>query len=166
MTIALLAAAMLVLLPRRRVSARSSPLQVGDVINYASLLGLAIGGGMNLSSAIVWAGPYLHPSLAIESAVVHRQAQLHGLAAGCRLAEGAVGPLFHALARSVDTGAPVDPTIASFRTRLEAEQVAAAEEAAQRLPIKLVFPLALLMLPGLVLMIAAPALIDVLTRFD
>ena len=69
------------------------------------------------------------------------------------------------LARPAETGAALGPVLHKLIDDLEAEQLAAIEARLQRLPVKLVIPLALLMLPGLLLMIVAPALLDVLGRF-
>lgn len=144
---------------------RRRPVGPADLVDQATLLGLGVAGGMNLRSALEWSGRYLHPDLAATTATVLRTGQLHGLSDGLRSAEGVAVDLFRSLARAVDSGAALGQTIAAHREVLEAERVADLEANLQRLPVKLLFPLALLMLPGLVVMIAAPALLDAVARF-
>lgn len=137
-----------------------------ELVDQATLIGLGVASGMNLYAALEWSRRYIHPILAAETQQVLRIARLRGLGDGLRSADGTGATLFRGLARSVDSGAAVGHTIAAHREGLEADHVAEFEARLQRLPIKLLFPLALLMLPGLVVMTAAPALLDVIDRLS
>jgi tight adherence protein C len=136
----------------------------GDLIVLATLVSLGLDAGMAPGAAIAWSRPYLHPALAGEVTAVARRARLDGLTVGLRSAVGFGSDLFAALARAVETGAALTPVLDAYREGLAADARAQAEARLRRLPVKLVFPLALLMLPGLVLIVSGPALIDVLGR--
>jgi len=137
-----------------------------DIGELATLVAMCLDAGMTPAAAIGWTQPFVHSQLAAEAATLARRARLDGLATGLREARGSAAGLFSSLARAVETGAAVRPVLDAFRERLEADSRAEAEARLQRLPIKLVFPLALLMLPGLVLMVSGPALIEVFGRFS
>ncbi len=168
MTGALVAAAVILLAgsPRFRLRRRQPPPSAGDLIVLALLVSLGLDAGMTPGSAIAWARPYLHPALASGVTAVTRRAHLDGLAAGLRSAVGFGSDLFVSLARAVETGAALAPVLDAYQQGLAADVRADAETHLRRLPVKLVFPLALLMLPGLVLMVSGPALIDVFGRLS
>ena len=132
---------------------------------FTTLVSLGLDAGMTPAAAIGWARPYTHPALATVVTAVTRRAHLDGLATGLRSAVGPGSGLFGVLARAVETGAALAPVLDAYQERLEADARARSEARLRRLPVKLVFPLALLMLPGLVLMVTGPALIDVFGRF-
>ncbi len=135
-----------------------------DLIVLATLVSLGLDAGMTPGAAIAWTRPYLHPALAGGVTAVTRRAHLDGLAVGLRSAVGVASDLFASLARAVETGAALAPVLDAYQEGLAADARAQAEARLRRLPVKLVFPLALLMLPGLVLMVSGPALIDVFGR--
>ena len=166
MTLALVAAAFILLggSSRSRPRRRQPHPTTGDLIVLTTLVSLGLDAGMTPAAAIGWARPYVHPSLAVAVTAVTRRARLDGLATGLRSAVGVGSGLFGVLARAVETGAALSPVLDAYQERLEADARAEAEARLRRLPVKLVFPLALLMLPGLVLMVSGPALIDVLGR--
>ena len=146
---------------RRSRAARPAP---GDLIALATLVSLGLDAGMTPGAAIGWARPYLHPALADTVTTMTRRAHLDGLAVGLRSSVGFGSDLFVSLARAVETGAALAPVLDAYQEGLSADVRAEAEARLRRLPVKLVFPLALLMLPGLVLMVSGPALIDLLGR--
>jgi tight adherence protein C len=145
---------------------RAVPPQHADIVQVAELVGLGLTSGMNVPGALAWAASYGHAELRHEIRHVLRQARLHGLAAEMRRAEGRLGGLLGLLARAFETGAALGPTLDGYIEELTSQARADAAARAQRLPVKLLFPLALLMLPGLVLIVAGPALIDVFTRLS
>ena len=165
MTIALaLAGVVLLVRPRRR--SQVTPPVSQDVVLVAELVGLGLGAGMNLQHSLVWATRFGHPALQHSIRGVLRRARLNGLAAEMRSSNGPLAELFGLLARAVETGAALGPAVDSYVDQVAAQIRADAAARAQRLPVKLLFPLALLMLPGLMLMVAGPALIDVFSRLS
>ena len=80
-----------------------------------------------------------------------------------RLAEGAPAPslrrLVAAVTRSQRLGTPVAGALRSLAADLRAERRARAEEAARRAPVKMLFPLVLLILPAFLLLTVGPVLL-------
>ncbi|MGI9586060.1 MAG: type II secretion system F family protein [Acidimicrobiia bacterium] len=77
---------------------------------------------------------------------------------------GPLRSMFESANRSVQTGAPLGPILVALGSDLRAERNAEARLRLSRLPVKLLFPLAFLILPGFVLLAVSPAVIGGLTR--
>jgi tight adherence protein C len=165
MTVALALAGIVLLVPSTRPVPERVPADQ-DVLLLAELVGLGLGSGMNLLHSLEWASRYSAPALRQQVRGTLRRARLHGLASELRSTDGLPADLFGLLARAVETGAALGPVVDGFIDQLATQIRLDAAARAQRLPVKLLFPLALLMLPGLVLMVAGPALIDVFSRLS
>lgn len=72
--------------------------------------------------------------------------------------------LFAIAERADVTGAPLLPSIDGYARSLRRDARAAAVERARKLPTKLLFPLALLILPGFLLLTVAPAFLAGIDR--
>jgi tight adherence protein C len=72
--------------------------------------------------------------------------------------------LFLVARRALATGAPLAPAVSAHATTLRSEERSRQLTAARRLPVKLLFPLALLILPGFLLLTVGPALLGSLER--
>ncbi|MEN8114446.1 MAG: hypothetical protein ABFS21_08650 [Actinomycetota bacterium] len=66
--------------------------------------------------------------------------------------------------RALATGAPLLPAVSGYASSLRGEERARRLAAARRLPVKLLFPLALLILPGFLLLTVGPAILGSLER--
>lgn len=165
MTLAIALALLALWLRPRRFGPAATTSTGDDLETLATLVALGLNAGMSPARAIASAARFAHPELAQEALTLGRQARLAGLSSALRSADGSSAPLFHTIARAAETGAPMADALRSFADRMRAEARLAAQVRMRRLPVKLVFPLALLMLPGLVLMVSGPALIEVLGRF-
>ena len=66
--------------------------------------------------------------------------------------------------RALATGAPLAPAVSGYATALRNEERSRQLAAARRLPVKLLFPLALLILPGFLLLTVGPAVLGSLER--
>ena len=77
---------------------------------------------------------------------------------------GAATGLFALADRALLTGAPLLASVDGYATSLRRDRRAAATERVRRLPVKLLFPLALLILPGFLLLTVGPALLAGLER--
>lgn len=148
---------------RRRRSLREAA--AGDVAVLAEMVGLALSAGLTLSQALRAARRHVHPQLAREVDGVLRRAAHGGLAQALAGAGGHAGRLYVVAARAVVTGAPLAPAVDSFVREAVAEQRSARLEAARRLPVRLMLPLALLILPGFVLLTVGPTVLAALERF-
>ncbi|MGB9357912.1 MAG: hypothetical protein WCC01_05070 [Acidimicrobiia bacterium] len=72
--------------------------------------------------------------------------------------------LFVVARRALATGASLLPAVAGYATALRDEERSRRLAAARRLPVKLLFPLALLILPGFLILTIGPALLGSLER--
>lgn len=66
--------------------------------------------------------------------------------------------------RALSTGAPLHPAVSGYATTLRNEERSRELTAARRLPVKLLFPLALLILPGFLILTIGPAVLGSLER--
>ena len=66
--------------------------------------------------------------------------------------------------RALSTGAPLQPAVSGYATTLRNEERSRELNAARRLPVKLLFPLALLILPGFLIVTIGPAVLGSLDR--
>lgn len=90
---------------------------------------------------------------------VVRRARRLGAAAALASAEGPLAPLLRRLADAAVSGAPSQPAIRAYIETERRRRHVAAVEKARRLPIRMMVPMALLVLPGFVLMVYGPALL-------
>ncbi|MEN8234066.1 MAG: hypothetical protein ABFR89_04010 [Actinomycetota bacterium] len=66
--------------------------------------------------------------------------------------------------RALSTGAPLLPAVSGYASVLRSDERAHQLAAIRRLPVKLLFPLALLILPGFLILTVAPAVLGSLDR--
>jgi len=125
----------------------------------AEMVGLALSAGLTLSQALRAARSHVHPQLGREVDDLLRRAVHGGLATALAAAGGHAHRLYVVAARAVVTGAPLAPAVDSFLREAVAEQRAVRLEAARRLPVRLMLPLALLILPGFVLLTVGPTVL-------
>ena len=161
------AVAGVLLVGRRRLRARRRRLEAAasDVGVMAEMVSLALSAGLTISQALRVAQPLVHPVLRSEVDVVLRLAAHGGLSNALASATGHGRPFFVLIAHAVVTGAPLAPAVDSFVRQALADRRAAHLEAARRLPVRLMLPLALLILPGFVLLTVGPTVLAALERF-
>ena len=148
-------------LPRRVSTTESS---VGDL---ARLLAIAAAAGLPLASALEAVSGELSGPVGDAARGVVRSARTRGL--GPALLEATeLGALAPALARAHATGSPLGQTLDAHLAAHTAERVSRALETARTAPVRLMVPLALLLLPGFTALVVGPTLLDHLvdvTRF-
>jgi len=161
------AAAAGLLLGRRRLRARRRRAEAaaGDAAVLAEMVSLALSAGLTLSQALRAAAPLIDPPLRKEVEIVLRQATRGGLGNALAAASGHSRRFCVSVAHAVVTGAPLAPAVDSFVREAAAERRTARLEAARRLPVRLMLPLALLILPGFVLLTVGPTVLAALERF-
>ena len=91
-----------------------------------------------------------------------RVATLEGLTAAVGDTSGEIRRVFSQMARSQRSGAPLLDAVRTLMERDIAAERSRRMERARSLPVRLLVPTALLLLPGLVLMLYAPALLRLL----
>jgi pilus assembly protein TadC len=87
-----------------------------------------------------------------------------GAAAGLAAAQGWGERLYRLMGRAAATGAPLVGAVEAFALEGRHAEHSRRLEAARRLPVRLVVPLALLILPGFVVLVLGPALMESLAR--
>ncbi len=134
-------------------SAEPRPDHLGQV------LFVALSAGLPVAAALEFAAGEVGPVEAGEIRSVLRAARHQSLAVALSGADGATGRLFAVLAAAQTTGASSIRAVAAFVDEDRRVRRARAAEAAQRLPVKLTVPLALLILPGFVLLTFGPTVV-------
>jgi tight adherence protein C len=128
-----------------------------DRLLLADLTAIGLSAGLTFSGALTAAVDHVSE----ETARTVRR----GLHSGDRnRVEGAAKELFALADRALVTGAPLLASIDGYAHSLRRDERAAAVERARRLPVKLLFPLALLILPGFLLLTVAPAFLAGIDR--
>jgi len=80
--------------------------------------------------------------------------------------DSVVAEMFRLSRRSADTGAPLASGLRSLSRAERAQDTAERMEELERLPVKLLFPLAFLILPGFLLVAVAPALVSGISKLS
>lgn len=148
-------------LSRERAAASSAD---GDVVLLGELVGLGLSAGLTLPGALRVAGAELGGLLGAEINDVGRVAVRVGSAAALESAQGRGSRLYRLLGRAAATGAPVGLAVEAFLGEQRGEERSRQLAAARKLPVKLLFPLALLILPGFLVLTVGPSLLGALDR--
>ncbi|HSJ26780.1 MAG TPA: type II secretion system F family protein [Acidimicrobiia bacterium] len=158
MTLWLLLAAAIVLARPMRLG-RQKAVAESSLADLARLLSIAAAAGMPLGTALAAVAGDLTGRVGDEVTAVLRRARTTGLTAALIGAPG-LGALGAALARSHSTGSPLSHTLDAHLTAHRSEQVAKALETARTAPVRVMVPLALLLLPGFTALVVGPTLLD------
>ena len=148
---------------RRQRAARARAALRQALPEVVDLLALAIGAGLTVPQAIAAVGRRHDGPIGAELARA-ADAVARGRRCGDALDDAAVvlgddvRPVLAALAASDRYGAPLGEALARLASEARAEHRRRAEEAARRVPIKLLFPLVLCVLPAFALLTVAPLL--------
>ena len=160
-----LALAVLLARPVRIRRPRSEP--GSTVADLVRLLSIAAAAGLPLATALESVVDELSGEVHISVRRVVRSSRTVGLTAA--LLEAAdLGSIAPALARAHATGSPLSQTLDAHLAAHGAERVFRALEAARTAPVRVMVPLALLLLPGFTALVLGPTLLDHLidvTRF-
>ncbi len=121
------------------------------------LTAAALSAGVAVPTALREAAPHV-PELADDLRRLAWQVELGRLSPGASrgTVPGSCTRLAEVLADGLDAGGPLVPALRALGREVRADRGAAAESAALRLPARLTFPTALLLLPATVLAIGAP----------
>ncbi len=132
----------------------------------ADQVALGLRAGLTLEGALRAAVPDLPPNLQADVGGVLRRARSRGMAAALAAAAGDGGPLYRITERAVRTGASLAAAVEALAGELRHEDHSRRVADARRLPVRMLLPLALLILPGFVLALVGPALLGGLARLD
>lgn len=145
---------------RRRAARRAS----GDLALLGELVLVGLTAGLGLSAALELAAGEVAAPLSAELRAVLRRSKRCGLAAALAGADGYGRRLYLLLARAAQSGAATADAVAAFvHEQRDAERSRRLEEA-RRLPVRLMVPLALLILPGFVILTVGPTMVASVRR--
>lgn len=147
-------------LARRRAETSAQ----ADVLMLGELSALGLAAGLDFAGSLQRAAEPLSAEIRAEVQGMLRRARLRGLSAALAEESGRCRRLFRLVARAVDTGAPVRGAVEAFVDDAISEERAANLAAIRRLPVKLLFPLSLLILPGFMVLTIGPALLGSVRR--
>lgn len=150
-------------LQARQVAAQAKQAD-GDVALLADLLGLGLTAGLSLRAALDIAEPHVAAPLQGDLVAMRMRIDRAGLSAGLSGTRGRLEDLARVAAGAAVSGAPLAPAIAAFSKARRHADHATRMERARRLPVRLLLPLALLILPGFVLLAVGPAVLQGLAR--
>ena len=131
------------------------PQQEDDVLSELTALGLSA--GLSFPASLEAAARHA-------SGAGRDQVRRALRAPGARGDAGPATGLFALADRALLTGAPLLASVDGYAMSLRRDRRAAATERVRRLPVKLLFPLALLILPGFLLLTVGPAFLAGLER--
>lgn len=134
----------------------------GDLPLLVDLTGLGLSAGMTFPAAVEAAADQVGGPIAGEvgDTVRRRTSGVTGEFVGSGITTG----LFAVVDRALVTGAPMLPAVTGYGEALHADERHLRTARARRLPVKLLFPLALLILPGFLVLTVGPALLAGLQR--
>lgn len=132
-----------------------------EVSRLARLLSIGLAGGLSLPVALEESRPLLGKVVGQEVESILRLASRRGLGAGLAIGAGPhTSDLFLRLATAHSSGAPMLRGVEAFLERRRIEDRAQLMTRARTLPTRLIIPVALLILPGLLLLILGPVIVE------
>ncbi len=131
-----------------------------DVAVLARGMYVAVSAGLSVTAAFSVASVGLSKVIEDEIRALIRAARRDGMALALAEAPGRCGKFFGLLARAQSTGASVADAIAGYVDEQRESHRLEVTEAARRLPVKLTVPLALLILPGFVVLTVGPSVLE------
>lgn len=138
---------------------------MADALEIAQLLVVALSAGRSLGSALQVVRVHLDPAAVSVIDEIVGRSRLVGLGRALAETQGPMADLAHRLARSHLTGAPALATVQTYIASLHDSRRAKAMEEARTLGVRLIVPVALLLLPGFVALVIGPYVFEQLDSF-
>ena len=133
-----------------------------ELLTHSMLIGLS--GGLSPAGALALARESLSSSLGQEVDLVLRHAVKGGLTASLMNATGTGGRLFRQVGAAHLSGSPLELALTALATEFREAARSSAVEKARRMPVRMMLPLTLLMLPGLLILMIGPLVLPSLAR--
>lgn len=144
---------------RKAASGRRYAAESSDVDLLGRLLVLCFAGGLALPEALALACGHLGPQVGGEIENVLRQARRSGMGSALAAGGSVTAPLLARLAAAQASGAPMAGAVEAHLEARRLQRRAESLERARTLPIKLMIPVTLLILPGILLLAIGPELL-------
>ncbi len=139
--------------------------RMGEV-ELCELVALGLSAGLSFSQALAHAASVSAVAIRHEVDALVRRMRTGDIESVLAAQRGSLRNLAIAAARTQLTGAPLLPAVEALGDELTAADRSRRLAAARKLPVKLAIPLALLILPGFVLLVTAPAVVTTLERLQ
>lgn len=133
-----------------------------ELLTHSMLIGLS--GGLSPAAALLLSRETLESQLREEVDLVLRRSVQEGLAAALLNSGGVGGRLFRQVGAAQLSGAPLGLALTALAGEHRAAARARAVERARRLPVRMVIPITLLMLPGLLILMVGPLVLPSVAR--
>lgn len=133
-----------------------------ELLTHSMLIGLS--GGLSPAASLALSRKALRSPLGQEVDLVLRRSVQEGLTASLLKASGVGGRLFRQVGAAHLSGAPLGLALTALATEYREAARALAVERARQLPVKMVVPLTLLMLPGLLILMVGPLVLPSIVR--
>jgi hypothetical protein len=143
-----------------RLRRAGPPLSESDVDDLAALLVIGLSASRTLAGALEDASLQLGDATRGEVVDLLRRARIRGLAAALAETDGPLAPLASQLARAQISGAPMVDAVAAFLQTRRGVVRSTLLESARTLPVRLIVPVTLLLLPGFVLLLMGPFIVE------
>ena len=140
---------------------RRSRRVTSDVLLALDLMALATTSGLPFANAAVKA---LHHVAEPTRGALERAVRRVDAGLGPDLDDGPLADAFNAAQRSAATGACLSSTLADLARRAREDEAADVQERLEKLPVKLLFPMAFLILPGFILVAVVPTIVSGLSE--
>ena len=140
----------------RRHHRRPDPLAPVEV---AQLLAIGVAAGLTVRQSLAFCAERGPPELRPELSALLRRAQFDGLEVAAAAHEGRLASLATVIGTAARSGAPIELMLRSHAGEARAQIAGRRISRARRLPGVLAVPLALLLLPGFVLLVMGPAVL-------
>ncbi len=135
-----------------------------DVAVLARSMLVGLSAGLSTRASLELAGRHVAGQLQAEVRRLLRAAVKGGMAEALRNHEGRLERLTMLMARAHLTGASISDAVHGFVAERRDDDRTRSLEAARRLPVKLTVPLALLILPGFVVLTVGPSVLESVQR--
>ena len=133
-----------------------------ELLTHSMLIGVS--GGLSSAAALLLSRETLQSELRDEVDGVLRRSVQEGLAASLLNSTGVGGRLFRQVGAAQLSGAPLGLALTALATEHREAARSRAVERARRLPVKMVVPITLLMLPGLLILMVGPLVLPSAAR--
>lgn len=148
-------------LRNRRLARERSEGEI-ELLTHSMLVGLS--GGLSPAAALSLSRETLRSGLGEEVDAILRSSVQQGLAASLLNSTGVGGRLFRQVGAAHISGAPLNLVLTALAVENRAAARARSMEAARRLPVRMMVPITLLMLPGLLILMVGPLIIPSVAR--
>lgn len=136
----------------------------GDLVALAELASVGLTAGHDFITSLDLAGRRIGGEIDHEVRGVVRRARTLGAVATLESWDGVIAPLCRVAVGGLHRGAPLGAVVEGFVLDRTSAGHSAELERLRKLPIRLLFPLALMVLPGFLVLLVAPAIAAAVER--